>query len=114
MSEIKRRLRVLEQATGGGENIPVEQRWWLALAETPEAREAMAREHVTRADVERDWWAAAAGAAGIGGEQRPEVVIVRVQPGLIEALTDGEIARAYPGVRIVLPDNGRGDAWPGV
>ena len=68
MSEIKRRLRVLEQATGG-ESIPAEQRWWLALAETPEAREAMAREHVTWADVERDWWAAGiqSGAPGKDG-----------------------------------------------
>lgn len=52
-----------------------------------------------------------------GGKQPPAVVIVRVQPGLIEALTapeDGAAAALLPGaipvVRVVLPDNGRGDA----
>lgn len=46
-----------------------------------------------------------------GGEQRPEVVIVRVQPGLIEALTGEEVPKVpFPVVRVVLPDSGRGDA----
>lgn len=47
-----------------------------------------------------------------GGEQESEpVVIVKVQPGLIEALTGEEVPKVpFSVVRVVLPDSGRGDA----
>ncbi len=61
MSETQRRLRALErQVAQQNAGIPAEQRWWLELAETPAECEQWASEPVSWAEVEADWWAAAA------------------------------------------------------